>query len=206
MDGSRTMADNSWRNLELWERVKWARSRRFESATAAAASLGMKEGTYRCYERGPESAKFIPLDYTHAKAFAREFKVRWEWLLDGVGEPWLSKPSSGEEEEIDPGGPGANLRRWREHRGLSQAELAKKAGTSTQVIADLESGAAEISDKWRAKLAPALSTKPGFLQDLDPNEVDPSILETFSAIPKDKRAQALQILKTFKPYSRLRPT
>jgi hypothetical protein len=30
------MADNSWRNLELWERVKWARSRRFDSATAAA--------------------------------------------------------------------------------------------------------------------------------------------------------------------------
>jgi transcriptional regulator with XRE-family HTH domain len=199
------MADTSWRNLELWERVKWARSRRFESATAAAAALGMKEGTYRCYERGPESAKFIPLEYKHAKLFAREFKVRWEWLLDGVGEPWLTKPVA-EEDEIAPSGPGANLRTWREFRGLSVAELAKKAGSSAQVVADLESGSAELSDKWFDRLAPALDTKPGFLRDLDPNDVDPSILDAFRAIPKEQRAQALEILKTFRPYRRLRPS
>ena len=56
------MADNSWKDLELWERVKWARSRRFANAVAAARALGMEPGTYRCYERGPGSAKFIPLD------------------------------------------------------------------------------------------------------------------------------------------------
>jgi transcriptional regulator with XRE-family HTH domain len=196
------MADNTWRNLELWERVKWARSRRFESAAAAAEALGMKEGTYRCYERGPDSAKFIPLEYNHAKVFAREFKVRWEWLLDGIGEPWLTKPSN--EEEVASDGPGANLRKWREYRVLSVAELAKKAGTTAQVISDLESGAAELSDKWRTKLAPALGTRPGFLIDLDPNDVDPSVLDTFAAIPKEHRAQALAILKTFRPYQRLR--
>ena len=79
------MADTSWRNLELWDRVKWSRQRRFESAAAAAEALGMKEGTYRCYERGPDSAKFIRLDYNHAKPFAQAFKVRWEWLLEGEG-------------------------------------------------------------------------------------------------------------------------
>jgi len=199
------MADNSWRNLELWERVKWARSRRFESATAAAATLGMKEGTYRCYERGPDSAKSIPLDYKHAKVFARDFKVRWEWLLDGLGEPWLTKPSGDEQEgDAQTSGPGANLRIWREFRHLTQADLAKRAGTNAQVIADLESGGAELSDKWLQKLAPALDTKPGFLRDLDPEEIDPSILDTFRAIPKEQRAQALAILKTFKPYRRLR--
>jgi transcriptional regulator with XRE-family HTH domain len=196
------MADNNWRNLELWERVKWARSRRFESAAAAAEALSMKEGTYRCYERGPDSAKFIPLEYNHAKVFAREFKVRWEWLLDGIGEPWLTKPS--EEEEVATEGPGANLRKWREYRGLSVAELAKKAGTSAQVISDLESGAAELSDKWRDKLATALGTKPGFLLDLDPNDIDPSFLDAFRAVPKEHRGQALAILKTFRPYQRLR--
>ncbi len=198
------MADNSWRSLELWERVKWARSRRFESAAAAAAALGMKEGTYRCYERGPDSAKFIPLEYKHAKAFAREFKVRWEWLLDGIGEPWLTKPS--DEEEVASSGPGANLRTWREYRGLTVAELAKRAGTSAQVITDLESGAAELSQKWLYALAPALGTEAGFLLSLDPNKVDPSIIETFSAIPKEHRGQALEILKTFRPYRRLRQT
>src|ERR1700733_9426313 len=85
------MANNSWKNLELPDRVKWARSRRFESAVAAAKALGMEPGTYRCYERGPGSAKFIRLDYDHAKLFAREFNVRWEWLLDDLGEPWLTE-------------------------------------------------------------------------------------------------------------------
>jgi hypothetical protein len=39
---------------------------------------------------------------------------------------------------------------------------------------------------------------------LDPNEVSPELLDTFSAIPKERRGQALEILKTFKPYNRLR--
>jgi transcriptional regulator with XRE-family HTH domain len=195
------MADDSWRRLELWDRVKWARRRRFESATAAAEALDMKEGTYRCYERGPDSAKFIRLEYHHAKRFAQAFKVRWEWLLDGVGEPWLTEEAG--DEEPDAAGPANTLRAWREFRGLTVAELAKKAGTSAQVIADLESGAAELSSKWRGSLAQALDTRPGFLS-LDPNEIDPDLLETFTAIPKERRGQALAILKTFKPYNRLR--
>jgi len=197
----KTMADTGWRGLELWERVKWARQRRFESAAAAAEALGMKEGTYRCYERGPDSAKFIPLEYKHAKQFAREFKVRWEWLLDGVGEPYLTKHRDDEEAEGDAPN---NLRAWREYRGLTVGELAKKAGTSAQVITDLETGAAELSGKWLTSLAPALSTKPGFLLSLDPNATDPSFFDTFSAIPKERQGQALEILKTFRAYNRLR--
>jgi transcriptional regulator with XRE-family HTH domain len=193
------MADTSWRNLELWERVKWARSQRFESAAAAAAALGMKEGTYRCYERGPDSAKFIKLEYEHARHFAREFKVRWEWLLDGVGEPWLTRVRE-DEPEVAPN----NLRAWREFRGLTAGELAKKAGTTAQIITDLETGAVELSAKWLRTLAPALSTTPGFLLDIDPNETDPAFLDVARAIPKERRAQALEILKTFRPYQRLR--
>lgn len=196
------MADNSWRNLELWERVKWARSRRFPSASAAADALGMEHGTYRCYERGPGSAKFIPLEYKHARQFAREFKVRWEWLLDGVGEPWLTKAR--DEEEETAGGPPNNLRFWREFRGLTPADLAKRAGTTAQIITDLETGAVELSAKWLRTLAPALSTKPGRLLDVDPNSTDPSLLDAVEAIPKERRGQALEILRTFRVYNRLR--
>ena len=194
------MADDSWKHLELWDRVKWARLRRYQSASAAAAALGMKEGTYRCYERGPESAKFIRLEYEHAKLFAREFKVRWEWLLDGVGEPWLTKEGGDEE----PATPANHLRAWREYCGLTAAELAKKAGTSAQVITDLETGAAELSSKWLTALAPPLGTRSGFLLAFDPNDIAPEFLDTVSAIPKERRRQALEILKTFKPYNRLR--
>ena len=194
------MADNSWRNLEPWERVKWARKRRFESAAAAAVAVGMQEGTYRCYERGPDSAKFIRLDYTHARRFARDFKVRWEWLLDGAGEPWLT-PNQETEETKSPN----NLRSWREYRTMTAAELAKKVGTNAQTITDLETGGAELSTKWLAKLAPALGITPGYLLDHDPNDMDPTpFVDLFRAIPKERRDQALQILKTFKPYARMR--
>jgi transcriptional regulator with XRE-family HTH domain len=197
------MADNSWKNLELWERVKWARSRRFASASAAAAAVGMKEGTYRCYERGPESAKFIPLEYKHARAFAKEFKVRWEWLLDGLGEPWLTKADAekgGPDEEKPPN----NLRAWREYRGFNVAELAKKSGLGAQTISELEAGGMDLSVKLLNGLADALSTTPGRLLDLDPNSADPVAFDVFSSIPKERRGQVLEILKTFRPYQRIR--
>jgi len=196
------MADTSWKNLEQWERVKWARSRRFESASAAAPAVGMLDGTYRCYERGPDSAKFIALEYKHARLFAREFKVRWEWLLDGTGEPWLTKAPRDQEAEESPAN---NLRRWREYRGLTVGELAKKVGTTAQIVTDLETGAVEVSAKWLQRLAPALSTRPGLLLDVaDPNDADPDILDVVEAIPKERRGQALEILKTFRVYNRLR--
>ncbi|HEY3797956.1 MAG TPA: helix-turn-helix domain-containing protein [Caulobacteraceae bacterium] len=190
------MADTSWRNLELWERVKWARSQRFDSASAAAQALDMKEGTYRCYERGPGSAKFIPLDYHYARKFGQLFRVRWEWMLEGLGEPWLTKPKA--DEAPEEGGAPNLLRTWREFRGLTVADLAKKAGTNAQTINDLESGTIELSDKWLGKLAGPLSTTRGRLLDINPYETDTSLFDAVEDIPSERRVQALEILKTFR--------
>ena len=199
------MADNSWKHLELWDRVKWARSRHFASAIAAAVALDMKDGTYRCYERGPGSAKWITLDYKHAKLFAQLFKVRWEWMLDGRGEPWLTKQDADQDEDADAERETPNhLRAWREHRNLTVADLAKKSGLGAQTIKDMESGAMDVSGKLLRALADALDTTQGRLLDNDPSDVDPTIFDTVRAIPKERRGQALEILKTFKPYQRLR--
>lgn len=201
------MANNSWRHLELWDRVKWARSRHFAKANAAAAALGMKEGTYRCYERGPDSAKHITLDYKYARHFAQQFKVRWEWLLDGLGEPWLNEEDA-DEKDADPEPehkPFNYIRAWREHRGLTVAQLAKKSNLSAQTINNLETGVVDASTKVLMPLADALDTTQGYLLDNDPNDVDPTaFVETVRAIPKERRSQALEILKTFRPYNRLR--
>lgn len=198
------MAD-SWKDLELWERVKWARSRRFNTANAAATALGMLPGTYRCYERGPDSAKFIRLDFDHARLFAREFKVRWEWLLDGFGQPWLTESDADPDVEDQTEGKAANnLRAWREHRNLTIAELAKKSGLGVQTLKDLESGAMDVSGKLLEALARAFDTTSGYILDHDPNDLDPAFVDTVRAIPKERRAQALEILKTFKPYKRIR--
>jgi len=200
------MANNSWKNLEVWERVKWARARHYRSAAAAADATGMKEGTYRCYERGPGAAKFIPLEYKHAREFARVFKVRWEWLLDGLGEPWLTasdaeedEVSSEEQEEKET----HHLQAWRVYHGLTVAQLSKKSGISAQTIAGIECGEIDPGTKLLTKLADALNTTTGYLVDHLPEDADPNIFNTVSAIPKDRRSQALEILKTFRPYTKL---
>jgi transcriptional regulator with XRE-family HTH domain len=199
------MANNSWKHLELWDRVKWARSRHFASAVAAAEALGMKDGTYRCYERGPGSAKYITLDYRYAREFARTFEVRWEWLLDGLGVPWLNEEDA-DEEEAEPAREVPNfIRAWRVHRGLTVAELAEKSGLGAQTISDLETGARDVSQKLLMPLADALNTSQGYLLDNDPGDVDLTpFVETVRAIPKERRRQALEILKTFRPYNPLR--
>ena len=92
-----------------------------------------------------------------------------------------------------------------EYRGLTVGDLAKKAGTTAQIITDLETGAAELSDKWLRRLAPALSTRAGLLLDVaEPTDANADILEVVEAIPKERRGQALEILRTFRTYNRLR--
>ena len=94
------MEDCSWRSLkEGWERLGWARRRWQEksgavggSAADAAISLGMRPNTYHAYERSPDSSKHSEMDHQDAIRFARKFGVRWEWLLVGQGEPFLSEP------------------------------------------------------------------------------------------------------------------
>jgi transcriptional regulator with XRE-family HTH domain len=189
------MTDDSWRGLETWERVKWARSQRFESATAAAEALGMLQGTYRCYERGPDASKSMRLDYHYARRFAREFKVRWEWLLEGLGEPWLTAPSPPAAETAPRR---HRLRDWREHRGLTVAQLARKTGLGAQTIAALEAGETDLSDKLLYQLADALDTTAGRILDVDPGDPAVELFEAAAAVPKERRAQALEILKTFR--------
>jgi transcriptional regulator with XRE-family HTH domain len=204
------MTDESWRGLETtWERVKWARSEHYESAAAAAEGLGMQGGTYRGYERGPAASKFMRLDYFYARQFSRAFKVRWEWLLEGTGEPWLTRP----EEDVDAeasaeadsalldleAAPPNKLRDWREHRGLTVAQLARKSGISAQTIQALETGEIDLSMKHMMKLAPALDTTSGNLADRDPRDVEDSLFAEVKKVPLDKRKQALEILKTFRP-------
>lgn len=91
-----------------------------------------------------------------------------------------------------------NLRAWREHRRLSQDQLAEKVGTKGNVIGHLESGERGLSDKWLRRLAPALGTTPGFLLDHSPDDLDAEYMDAAMSVPSDVRPQVLEILKTFK--------
>lgn len=91
-----------WELLEHpWERLKWARMRRFDRAKDAAESMNMKDTTYGAYERPPESSKHIPLDHQKAIKYGRKFGVRWEWLLEGRGDPFMAPPGSPAERVLE---------------------------------------------------------------------------------------------------------
>lgn len=87
------MDDQSWQGLdEQWQRLRWARARKFDTAVAAAESMNMKPGTYQGHERNPGSSRSVPLDDQLAIKYGRKFGVRWEWLLLGTGSPLKAEP------------------------------------------------------------------------------------------------------------------
>lgn len=91
-----------------------------------------------------------------------------------------------------------HLRAWREFRRMTQVQLAEAVGTKGSVISLLESGERRLSDKWLRRLAPALQTTPGHLLDYDPESVPTDLLEIWASIPEDRRAQAIEVLSTFR--------
>ena len=90
------MPDESWKLLEEpWERLKWAREQRFETAKAFASSIGMKPGTYSNHEREPGSSRHAKLTAEKAMRFGDDLKVNWRWLFDGNGSPKTKAESIG---------------------------------------------------------------------------------------------------------------
>lgn len=85
------------------------------------------------------------------------------------------------------GGPN-HLRAWRTWAKLSQAELAAKVNTNSNMIQYLETGERGLSAKWLRRLAPALETTPGLLLDHDPHTLDSDVLEIWlNASTREKR-------------------
>ncbi len=90
------------------------------------------------------------------------------------------------------GGPN-HLRAWREHRKLTQGELAEKVGTNANMIGYLESGERGLSAKWLRRLADALSITPGHLLDHDPRELPTDILEIWMSADAGQRRQLAEV-------------
>ncbi|SRR5258706_9280896 len=90
------------------------------------------------------------------------------------------------------------LKAWREHRRMTQAQLAEMVDTTGAVISLLESGDRRLSDKWLRRIAPALGIPVGYLLEQHPDNVQPDILEVWAEIPESSRKQALDVLKAFR--------
>lgn len=65
------------------ERLRWARKRAgYEDGTGAARAFGWVVSTYLGHENGDRNPS-----RQAAIRYARAFKIRWEWLLEGDGAP-----------------------------------------------------------------------------------------------------------------------
>lgn len=90
-----------------------------------------------------------------------------------------------------------NLRAWRKHKKMTQQELADAVGTAKSVISDLERGVVQLSDKWLRRLAPVLDTKPGYILDYEPDDLDSDIIDIWTRIGESDREHARLVLRTF---------
>lgn len=93
------------------------------------------------------------------------------------------------------------LRDWRRYRKMTQEALAEKAGTNSSMINHLENGKRGLSHKWLVRLAPILSTSPGFLLDHNPYEMPTDILEIWNRGNQDQRNQLLRVAEAIIPQA-----
>lgn len=89
------------------------------------------------------------------------------------------------------------LREWRQHRRMTQEELAGavEPKTSTNMIQYLETGERGLSAKWLRRLADALRTTPGMILEHNPAEIDADLLETWLKSSPPIKRQIVEVTK-----------
>jgi len=81
------------------------------------------------------------------------------------------------------------LRLHREKVGLSQIELAEKAGTSVQNISRWERGDRKLTTEWAEKIAPFVGTSPQWIMFHPPGDDIGEVIESLSL----RRAKAMGV-------------
>lgn len=88
------------------------------------------------------------------------------------------------------------LRQWRDHRGLTQQQLADRVGISKPHVSELERGKKQYTQKMLELLADALNCDPADLLVRDPSQPQP-IWSIWDRIPETKRSDAIRVLQAF---------
>ena len=88
------------------------------------------------------------------------------------------------------------LKQWRKHRGLTQEQLAERAGLSAPYISQLESGRRQYTQELLELLATELRCELADLIMRDPTRPEP-IWSVWDKVPEPQREQALAVLETF---------
>ncbi len=86
---------------------------------------------------------------------------------------------------------GDHLQVWRKLRGLTQGQLAERAGVNRRTIVRAERGEAEVSMEILLRIAHALGILDRLPQALDPYETDVGRLRADDQLPKRVRPRRL---------------
>ena len=100
---------------------------------------------------------------------------------------------------------GARILQARKMQGLTRERLAETADISVQFLADIERGAKNMTVTTLRKLAAALSLSTDYIVNGTAkitSEEEAAWLELYKALPPEKRAYALDILRVFLQASR----
>lgn len=92
------------------------------------------------------------------------------------------------------------LKEWRNHRGLTQEQLAERSELSQGLISQLEKNTTDFSGETLARLANALQCEPADLMMRNPldQEAPWTIWDT---LDKPQKVQAVEIMKALKRAS-----
>ncbi|HKG04779.1 MAG TPA: helix-turn-helix transcriptional regulator [Conexibacter sp.] len=86
---------------------------------------------------------------------------------------------------------GDDLLTWRKLRGLTQAQLADRAGVSRDTLVRLERGDGGVSIEKLLRIMRALGILDGFARALDPYETDVGRLRSDERLPQRVRPRDL---------------
>lgn len=87
----------------------------------------------------------------------------------------------------------------RRAQGLSQLELAEKAGTSQQALSRVEKGLTQLNEKWAQRLATALGVSQAALME---NAMEPDreeLMDLYDALSDSQREAVLNLARTMVP-------
>lgn len=97
--------------------------------------------------------------------------------------------------------PGNYLKAWREHRGLTQQQLADKLDTDKAVISLLENGKRRLDDRWLQRLADVLDTSRGNLLDHPPQDQMAEIIDLFVHVDQQDRQRFIGVAESLRKFS-----
>jgi transcriptional regulator with XRE-family HTH domain len=92
------------------------------------------------------------------------------------------------------------LKEWRQARGLTANALAERIGASASYISQLERGLRPYNQGVLGSLSEALNCEPADLIARDPADMEGlwNLYDVLRSVPRESRAQAIQILNTFR--------